>query len=94
MSTRNPVGPQGSAALDEGLRHLSATRDDKEVARKLTHRRELVLDANSLEPVANHVYRVDCGHLISIWLCPLPEGQTFLYCGDCQTERRVVEHLT
>jgi len=92
--TRRYTGP-AAQSLDEGLRLLARNHDDKQVRRTLGQQLDpMVRDARSGEPTACYVYRLDCGHLIQVWLQPLPEGTRYTYCADCERERFVVEHVT
>lgn len=89
------AGPNAQG-VSEALRLLERNRDDRAVRRNVGRIDPLVRDAISGEPTACYVYRLDCGHLINVWLQPLPEGTRYTYCEQegCRRERFVVEHIT
>lgn len=93
MSTDRYTGPDAQR-MDEALRLMERNRDDRAVRRNVGRTDPLVRDAKTGEPTARFVYRQDCGHLVTIWLQPLPEGTRYIYCGECRREQLVVEHLT
>ena len=80
--------------LHIALRALEHSRNDSAVARALGGRR--VVDALNGNPVARHVYRLLCGHLVDVHGTKLPPGKHALYCEreGCRRERSVVEWLT
>jgi hypothetical protein len=79
------VGPDGHH-MDQALRLLERSHDDGRVRDALGRRKHLVTDAITGLPVAHYVYRLDCGHLITIFLQPLPSGTTYTYCEQCDPE--------
>jgi hypothetical protein len=89
------AGPP-AVELDAALRLIERDRDDRKVRRRVHQLDPLVRDARSGEPVDHYVYRLGCGHLINVWLTPLPEGTGWTYCEQpgCERERQVVEHLS
>jgi hypothetical protein len=89
------AGPNAQG-LSDALRLMERNRDDRAVRRNAKHLDPVVRDAISGEPTAGYIYRLDCGHLINVWLQPLPEGTRYTYCeqAGCERERFVVEHIT
>jgi hypothetical protein len=89
------TGP-AAEALHEGLRQLEHNRNDREVRRQMGRLDPVVRDAKTGEPTACYVYRLNCGHLIQVWLQLLPESTRYTYCAECDPprERFVVEHMT
>lgn len=89
---RYVAGPDAQR-MDEALRLMERNRDDRAVRRAIRSVDPVARDAISGEPTEHHTYRLDCGHLIVVWLTPLPAETTFTYCEHCTRERRVVELL-
>ena len=89
------TGP-AAARMDEALRLLERNRNDKDVRRDLGRTDPLVRDARTGEPTAAYHYRLDCGHLIVVWLQPLPQNTRYTYCEQegCRRERFVVEQMS
>lgn len=101
MPDRPPVGPlnpygAGPAVpvLEDALRYLERTHDDSKVRDALGKIRHVAVDGRSGLPVPCYVYRLECGHLVSIWHFPLPENVTSLYCaeGTCAELRSPEAH--
>jgi hypothetical protein len=77
--TRPHTGPD-AIRLDHALRILERSNDDGRIRDALGHRRKLVVDAVSGEPLPCYVYRLECGHIVPIWSVPLPPETRALYC--------------
>lgn len=86
------AGPD-AIGLDELLRVLEQSNDDRAVEAALRNAAPLVRDAASGKPMPAYYYRLVCGHLIVVWTTPLPTDQTELFCERCQRVRGVVEQL-
>lgn len=103
-----PLNPYGAGpatpALEAAARILERSHDDSKVRDALGRIRHVAVDGRSGLPVPCYVYRLECGHLVTIWTNPLPETLTAMYCaeggcgllpdGDERRYRRVVELLT
>lgn len=81
--------------MNRALRLLERSHDDTKVRDALRRRKHLVTDAITGEPAPHFVYRLSCGHLVAIFTVPLPEGTTYLFCGECEPawERLIVEQV-
>lgn len=83
-----PAGP-ATPLLEHGLRILERQHNDKRVTDALGRIKKVVVDAASGLPVPCYVYRLECGHLVSIWNVPLPGSQRVIYCAEpgCADDR-------
>jgi hypothetical protein len=81
MAAERYAGPN-LMGLEQALRVLEKSNDDSRIRDGLGRRRHLVVDVQSGEPVPCYVYRLECGHLVSIWRVPLPPTIRVLYCQE------------
>jgi hypothetical protein len=94
LDPANPYGAGPNAPLlEDGLRQLERVHDDTKVRDALGRIKAVAIDPRSGLPTPCYVYRLSCGHLVSVWTVPLPERTTALYCveGDCLTVRNGVQ---
>lgn len=87
------AGPDAQR-MDAALRLMERNRDDRAVRRAVASTDPVARDALTGEITAHYTYRLDCGHLIVVWLTRLPAATTFSYCEHCRDERRVVEDVS